>query len=67
MLPVCGPVPEIPGLPHPDTVDYPQWIIGYQYFGGVYPMDAPEAVPALISREPTVPSSWTAHASRIGA
>src|ERR1039457_7290894 len=26
--------PEIPGLPYPDTVDYPQWIIGYQYFGG---------------------------------
>jgi prepilin-type N-terminal cleavage/methylation domain-containing protein len=27
--------PEIQGLPYPDTVDYPQWIIGYQYFGGV--------------------------------
>ena len=27
--------PEIPGLPYPDTVNYPQWIIGYQYFGGV--------------------------------
>jgi prepilin-type N-terminal cleavage/methylation domain-containing protein len=27
--------PEIPGLPFPDTVNYPQWIIGYQYFGGV--------------------------------
>jgi len=26
--------PEIPGLPYPDTTDYPQWIIGYQYFGG---------------------------------
>jgi prepilin-type N-terminal cleavage/methylation domain-containing protein len=26
--------PEIPGLPYPDTIDYPQWIIGYQYFGG---------------------------------
>jgi prepilin-type N-terminal cleavage/methylation domain-containing protein len=26
--------PEIPGLPAPDTSDYPQWIIGYQYFGG---------------------------------
>ena len=26
--------PEIPGLPFPDTVNYPQWIIGYQYFGG---------------------------------
>jgi prepilin-type N-terminal cleavage/methylation domain-containing protein len=26
--------PEIPGLPYPDTVNYPQWIIGYQYFGG---------------------------------
>jgi prepilin-type N-terminal cleavage/methylation domain-containing protein len=26
--------PEIIGLPCPDTVDYPQWIIGYQYFGG---------------------------------
>ncbi|HTR41653.1 MAG TPA: prepilin-type N-terminal cleavage/methylation domain-containing protein [Pseudomonadales bacterium] len=27
--------PEIPGLPFPDTSDYPQWIIGYQYFGGI--------------------------------
>jgi prepilin-type N-terminal cleavage/methylation domain-containing protein len=27
--------PEIPGLPYPDTADYPQWIIGYQYFGGI--------------------------------
>jgi prepilin-type N-terminal cleavage/methylation domain-containing protein len=26
--------PEIPGLPCSDTVDDPQWIIGYQYFGG---------------------------------
>jgi len=26
--------PEIPGLPYPDTVNYPQWILGYQYFGG---------------------------------
>ncbi len=26
--------PDIPGLPYPDTTDYPQWIIGYQYFGG---------------------------------
>jgi prepilin-type N-terminal cleavage/methylation domain-containing protein len=26
--------PEIPGLPFPDTINYPQWIIGYQYFGG---------------------------------
>jgi prepilin-type N-terminal cleavage/methylation domain-containing protein len=26
--------PEIPGLPYPDTINYPQWIIGYQYFGG---------------------------------
>jgi prepilin-type N-terminal cleavage/methylation domain-containing protein len=26
--------PEIPGLPYSDIVDYPQWIIGYQYFGG---------------------------------
>jgi prepilin-type N-terminal cleavage/methylation domain-containing protein len=27
--------PEIPGLPFPDTVNFPQWIIGYQYFGGI--------------------------------
>jgi prepilin-type N-terminal cleavage/methylation domain-containing protein len=27
--------PEIPGLPYPDTVNYPQWITGYQYFGGI--------------------------------
>jgi len=27
--------PEIPGLPYPDTINYPQWIIGYQYFGGM--------------------------------
>jgi prepilin-type N-terminal cleavage/methylation domain-containing protein len=26
--------PEIPGLPYPDTINYPQWIIGCQYFGG---------------------------------
>jgi hypothetical protein len=30
--------PDIPGLPYPDTAngqyEYPQWIIGYQYFGG---------------------------------
>jgi prepilin-type N-terminal cleavage/methylation domain-containing protein len=26
--------PEIPGLPYPDTINYPQWVIGYQYFGG---------------------------------
>jgi prepilin-type N-terminal cleavage/methylation domain-containing protein len=26
--------PEISGLPYPDLVNYPQWIIGYQYFGG---------------------------------
>ncbi len=26
--------PDVPGLPYPDTVNYPQWIIGYQYFGG---------------------------------
>jgi len=27
--------PEIPGLPYPDIVNYPQWIIGYQYMGGI--------------------------------
>ena len=27
--------PEIPGLPHSDIENYAQWIIGYQYFGGV--------------------------------
>ena len=27
--------PEIPGLPYPDSIDYPQWITGYQYFGGI--------------------------------
>jgi prepilin-type N-terminal cleavage/methylation domain-containing protein len=26
--------PELQGLPYPDLVNYPQWIIGYQYFGG---------------------------------
>ena len=26
--------PEVPGLPYPDTINYPQWVIGYQYFGG---------------------------------
>ena len=26
--------PDIPGLPYPDMVNYPQWIIGYQYFCG---------------------------------
>jgi prepilin-type N-terminal cleavage/methylation domain-containing protein len=27
--------PEIPGLPHDDAEDYPQFIIGCQYFGGI--------------------------------
>jgi prepilin-type N-terminal cleavage/methylation domain-containing protein len=27
--------PELPGLPYPDTVNYPQFMIGYQYYGGV--------------------------------
>jgi prepilin-type N-terminal cleavage/methylation domain-containing protein len=27
--------PEIPGLPYPDTADFPQWIVGCQYFGGI--------------------------------
>jgi prepilin-type N-terminal cleavage/methylation domain-containing protein len=27
--------PELPGLPYPDTVNYPQFMIGYQYFGGI--------------------------------
>lgn len=27
--------PELQGLPYPDTINYPQWIIGYQYFGGI--------------------------------
>jgi prepilin-type N-terminal cleavage/methylation domain-containing protein len=27
--------PELPGLPGDDSKDYPQWIIGYQYFGGI--------------------------------
>jgi len=27
--------PELPGLPQNDTVDYPQWVLGYQYFGGM--------------------------------
>ena len=26
--------PDVPDLPCPDTPNYPQWIIGYQYFGG---------------------------------
>lgn len=26
--------PEIPGLAINDTKDFPQWVIGYQYFGG---------------------------------
>jgi prepilin-type N-terminal cleavage/methylation domain-containing protein len=26
--------PEVPGLPCPDTTQYPQWIIGFQYLGG---------------------------------
>ena len=26
--------PEIPGLPGDDSSEYPQWVIGYQYFGG---------------------------------
>ena len=32
--PSCWSCPEIPGLPNSDTINYPQWIIGYQYFGG---------------------------------
>jgi prepilin-type N-terminal cleavage/methylation domain-containing protein len=27
--------PEIPGLPHDDAEDFPQFILGYQYFGGI--------------------------------
>ena len=27
--------PEVTGLPYPATADYPQWNIGYQYFGGI--------------------------------
>jgi hypothetical protein len=27
--------PELPGLPHSDIENFPQWIIGYQYFGGI--------------------------------
>jgi prepilin-type N-terminal cleavage/methylation domain-containing protein len=27
--------PEVPGLPHDDAEDYPQFMIGYQYFGGI--------------------------------
>jgi prepilin-type N-terminal cleavage/methylation domain-containing protein len=27
--------PDVPDLPYPDTVNYPQWIIGYQYYGGI--------------------------------
>jgi len=33
-VPCVWSCPEIPGLPYPDTINYPQWIIGYQYFGG---------------------------------
>jgi prepilin-type N-terminal cleavage/methylation domain-containing protein len=32
--PSCWSCPEIPGLPNSDTSDYPQWILGFQYFGG---------------------------------
>jgi prepilin-type N-terminal cleavage/methylation domain-containing protein len=39
--------PEIQGLPYPDTVDFPQWIIGYQYFGG-FTMWSPGGVTGLI-------------------
>jgi prepilin-type N-terminal cleavage/methylation domain-containing protein len=39
--------PEIPGLPYPDTVDFPQWIIGYQYFGG-FTMWSPNGATGLI-------------------
>lgn len=34
-VPCVWSCPELPGLPAPDTIDYPQWIIGYQYFGGI--------------------------------
>jgi prepilin-type N-terminal cleavage/methylation domain-containing protein len=27
--------PDIPELPQPDVANYPQWLIGYQYFGGI--------------------------------
>jgi len=27
--------PDVPYMPQNDAQDYPQWIIGYQYFGGV--------------------------------
>ena len=40
--------PEIPGLPYPDTSDYPQWIIGYQYMGGINEW-TPNATPNQIT------------------
>jgi prepilin-type N-terminal cleavage/methylation domain-containing protein len=27
--------PDIPDLPYPDTENYPRWVIGYQYLGGI--------------------------------
>ena len=27
--------PDIPDLPYPDTLNYPEWVIGYQYLGGI--------------------------------
>jgi prepilin-type N-terminal cleavage/methylation domain-containing protein len=40
--------PDIPGLPYPDTINYPQWIIGYQYFGGIQTW-SPNAVVGTIT------------------
>jgi prepilin-type N-terminal cleavage/methylation domain-containing protein len=40
--------PEIPGLPCSDLGDYPQFIIGYQYFGGITEW-TPQAQTGLIT------------------
>jgi type II secretory pathway pseudopilin PulG len=44
--------PDVPDLPCPDTVNYPQWIIGYQYFGGITkwtPLGSADALPGTHS------------------
>jgi len=44
--------PNIPGLPGDDSIEYPQWIIGYQYLGGITKWSPNAAVGAFNTHSP---------------
>ena len=44
--------PGIPGLPGDDSIEYPQWIIGYQYLGGITQWSPNAAVGAFNTHSP---------------